>query len=55
VQLCLDILKLSLLLQETDNEDFPGLSEEQRENQKYFTGLKKALEEMTPATKMPAF
>jgi C-terminal processing protease CtpA/Prc len=55
VQLCLEILRLSLLLQDTPEEELEGLSDEQATLKKYFNGLNKAVKEISPTMKKPAF
>jgi hypothetical protein len=55
VQLCLEILRLSLLLQDTPEEELEGLSGEQATLKKYFNGLNKAVKEISPTMKKPAF
>ena len=55
VQLCLDILRLSLLLRDTPEEELEGLSDEQATLKKDFNGLNKAVEEISPRMKKPTF
>jgi carboxyl-terminal processing protease len=56
LELCLDILKLSLLAQDTSGDDLPeGLSEEQKIARKHFNRLLKAVDEVNPRTKIPTF
>lgn len=56
VELCLDILKLSLLMQDTSNDDMPeGLSEEQKISRKHFNRLLKAVAEVSPRITIPTF
>jgi carboxyl-terminal processing protease len=55
IQLCLDILRLSLLLQDTPEEELEGLTDEQAAVKKRFNGLSKAVKEIAPRMKIPTF
>lgn len=54
VELCLDILKLALLHQNRAGANFSEISDEEK-IQRVFNGLLKAVEEVTPQTKIPTF
>ena len=55
IQISLDILKRSLLLQDTPEEELEGLSEEQAAIVKRFNGLNRAVEEVTLQKKLQNF
>ncbi len=55
VQISLDILKRSLLLQDTPEEELEELSPEQSVIRKRYNGLKKAVQEVSPRMKVQAF
>ena len=55
IQISLDILKRSLLLQDTPEEELEGLSKEQTAIIKRFNGLNKAVEEVTQQKKLQKF
>ncbi|MBW2522308.1 MAG: hypothetical protein JRD64_06345, partial [Deltaproteobacteria bacterium] len=54
VELCLDILKLALLHQNRAGANFSEISDEEK-IERVFNGLLKAVEEVTPQTKIPTF
>jgi hypothetical protein len=55
IQISLDILKRSLLLQDTPVDNLAGLSDEQVKIKKRFHGLKKAIEEVSQKEKLQNF
>ncbi len=55
IKISLDILKRSLLLQDTPEEELEGLSDEQAAIKKRFNGLNRAVLEVTPQKKLQDF
>jgi hypothetical protein len=55
IKISLDILKRSLLLQDTPEEELEGLSDEQAAIKKRFNGMNRAVLEVTPQKKLQDF
>ena len=55
IRISLDILKRSLLLQDTPEDELEGLSKEQAAIKKRFNGLNRAVEEVVQQKKLQDF